>query len=165
MATPCTRSGTVRRGSDGLPAGSPVPARLNVEALKHLGNALRALGRLPEAIACFYEEGLRHAPDHALLHMAGPWSGCRWAISPGLARVRLAARGQGTLHPSPARSGLDGGRLDGRTIVVAAEQGLGDTIQFIRYSPLVARAAAGGRRVACRARLPDPWPPARASIR
>ncbi len=31
----------------------------------------------------------------------------------------------------------DGGPLDGKTILLHAEQGLGDTLQFIRYTPLV----------------------------
>ena len=37
----------------------------------------------------------------------------------------------------------DGSPLDGRTILVHAEQGLGDTLQFIRYAPLVHQR--GGR--------------------
>jgi hypothetical protein len=37
----------------------------------------------------------------------------------------------------------DGSPLDGRTILVHAEQGLGDTMQFLRYVPLVRRR--GGR--------------------
>ena len=122
-----------------------------VEALKHLGNALRALGRLTEAIAC-YDEGLRHAPDHALLHMsramvwlqsgdfARGWPECEWRL-----------RGQDLLIHRLPQPVWDGSELDGRTILIVAEQGLGDTIQFIRYAPLVARR--GGRVVVSCARM------------
>ena len=41
--------------------------------------------------------------------------------------------------------------LGGRTILIVAEQGLGDTIQFIRYVPLVGRR--GGRVVVTCARM------------
>ena len=37
----------------------------------------------------------------------------------------------------------DGGALDGRTILLEAEQGFGDAIQFLRYAPMV--SAHGGR--------------------
>src|SRR5262249_9792716 len=39
----------------------------------------------------------------------------------------------------------DGSSLEGKTILLQAEQGLGDTIQFIRYVPLVKQA--GGQVV------------------
>ena len=116
-----------------------------VAALKHLGNALRALGRLPEAIAC-YDDGLRHEPDHVLLHMSRAmvwlqmgnfeqgWPEAEWRLqNPDLFVHRL----HGPVW--------DGAELGGSTILIVAEQGLGDTIQYIRYASLAVRR--GGRVV------------------
>jgi tetratricopeptide (TPR) repeat protein len=47
------------------------------------------------------------------------------------------------LKTSFARPRWDGGDLHGKTILLHSEQGLGDTLQFIRYLPLV--ADMGGR--------------------
>ncbi len=58
------------------------------------------------------------------------WPECAWRLcSPDLPIHRL----RGPLW--------DGSELRGKTILIAAEQGLGDTIQFIRYAPWVARRA------------------------
>jgi Tfp pilus assembly protein PilF len=110
-----------------------------VEAIKHLGNVLRAQGRLAEAIEC-YNRGLALAPDHVLLHTARAmvwiqmgdfvrgWPECEWRLS-------------GVKQPIPHvdRPVWDGSPLAGRTIVIIAEQGLGDTLQFIRFAPEAAR--------------------------
>jgi len=39
----------------------------------------------------------------------------------------------------------DGGALDGRRLLVHVEQGFGDTLQFIRYVPLIQRLAGDGK--------------------
>ena len=46
----------------------------------------------------------------------------------------------------------DGSPLDGKTIVLFAEQGLGDVLQFIRYAPLV-KQRRGKVIVACHEQL------------
>ncbi len=127
-----------------------------LDAFKHLGNALRAVGRLDEAIAC-YTKALRLSPDHLLLHMSRAmvwiqmgdfrrgWTECEW---------RLQA--EDSPVPRFSQPVWDGSALDGQPILIHAEQGLGDTIQFIRYVPMI--AARGGRViVAC-------WPSMRRII-
>ena len=118
------------------------------EAHNNRGNALRELKRLDEALASYQGAlALRHdyAPAHwneALwrLLMADfdrGWEKYEW-------RWELADElwGFGS-KPAFAQPAWDGtGDIAGKTVLLHAEQGYGDTIQFCRYVPLVAEKGA-----------------------
>jgi hypothetical protein len=122
------------------------------EAHSNLGNALLEVGHVEEAARC-YEEALRQDPEHPSAHWNRAW-------------LRLLCgdfeRGweeyewrwvTGNAAPRHFRQPVwDGSALWGATILLHAEQGLGDTVQFVRYAPWVKEA--GGRVVVeCQARL------------
>ena len=118
------------------------------EALNNLGTALRAQGKLKEAIAHF-AEAQRISPNYADAH-----------FNEGLARLLAGEFKEGwgkyqwrwrakTIRPHGHRQPLwDGSRLNDKTILLHCEQGLGDSIQFIRYAKLV-KAKGGTVVVLC----------------
>ena len=117
-----------------------------VVAQSNLGTTLQRQNKLDDAIAC-YQQALRLKPDYADAHhnlgmawlqtgnLASGWSQYEWRIKVN----RL---------PEFRQSKWDGSPLAGRRILILAEQGLGDTLQFIRYIPLV-KARGGHVIVAC----------------
>jgi protein O-GlcNAc transferase len=111
-------------------------------AFINLGNALRDQGQLDTAIAA-YDQALRLASDHPRAHLnralalllkgdyAEGWDEYEWRWQvPGIAR-----------RPSPPPE-WDGSNPAGRTLLLYAEQGLGDTLHFVRYAALVQRLGA-----------------------
>ncbi|MCT7986420.1 tetratricopeptide repeat protein [Laspinema sp. A4] len=109
----------------------------------NLGVALHDYGDLAEAVAC-YDRAIAIAPHTVMFH----WNRALSLLISGDYRQGFREyewRWQTeTLKPRPFLQPIwDGSPLTGRTILLHSEQGFGDTLQFIRYIPLV--AAHGGR--------------------
>ena len=116
-----------------------------IQALSNRGIALQELKRFDEAVAS-YESALAIRPEYADAHynealcllLTGDfergWEKLEW---------RWQAEGMRSHErhfSQPQWRGLDD--LADKTILLHAEQGFGDTIQFCRYVPLVAKRAA-----------------------
>jgi hypothetical protein len=105
------------------------------ELHNNMGNVARERGDVPAAVAC-YRRAIDLRPDFADAH---------WNLSQGLLALGLFAEGwheyewrwKRPAFTSPRRDFpiplWDGGAMRGRTLLVHAEQGMGDAIQFVRY--------------------------------
>ena len=118
------------------------------DAHNNLGNALRTRGDLAASVRS-YEQALRLKPDNAQVRLSralcwleagdfeSGWPEYEWRLQcPEFA------------IPIFRQPRWDGSGLNGRSILLYADHGLGDTIQFIRYAPMV-RAFGGDVIVAC----------------
>jgi tetratricopeptide (TPR) repeat protein len=119
----------------------------SAEPLVPMGTALERLGHYQEAMTC-YHQALQRDPgcaeahwNKALLNLLlgnyrEGWTGFAW---------RWLKKGYPTQIRDFGVSEWRGEPLIGKTILIHAEQGLGDTIQFGRFIPLIAER--GGRVV------------------
>jgi Flp pilus assembly protein TadD len=107
------------------------------EPHNNLGVALADQGRLTEAATC-YEQALRLKPDYpdAHLNLAYSWF-LRGDLEAGWPGYEWRWKRRGAAQPSFRQPLWDGSSLQDQTILLFAEQGLGDTLQFIRYAPIV----------------------------
>ncbi|WP_373537654.1 tetratricopeptide repeat protein [Microcoleus sp.] len=128
-----------------------------VEAINNLGRTFLEKGAVEEAIAC-YKRAIVLSPDHASAHLnlslalllAGDLENglaeyeWRWKINEFKIGHSCFLAGPGnTVAAREYRPLWDGSDLQGKTILLHAEQGLGDSIQFIRYAAIVKNK--GGR--------------------
>jgi len=117
----------------------------HAESWSNLGRIERDRGRVEEAVGC-YDQAVRIAPGFADAHwnraialfllgrMEEAWEEHEWRWQvPGFPSVV-----RGFAQPL-----WQGEALRGRTLLLHAEQGLGDTLQFLRYVRLAAERAGG----------------------
>jgi tetratricopeptide (TPR) repeat protein len=122
------------------------------EAHMNLGNAYRDQLRLDEAIAS-YESALRLRDNSEIRLNRALLLLMRGDFKRGWPEYETCRTQRDGVPPGArSRPVWNGASLAGRTILLHSEQGLGDTLQFIRYAPLVKRVG-GTVIVACQPAL------------
>jgi tetratricopeptide (TPR) repeat protein/ADP-heptose:LPS heptosyltransferase/glycosyltransferase involved in cell wall biosynthesis len=108
-----------------------------VDAINNLGHALVDRGEFKEAFACHYRS-LELQPDHPTAHLEFALTLLVLGdLQRGFAEYEWRWRTP-QLEPREFQQPVwDGSDLQGKTILLHVEQGFGDSIQFIRYAPIL----------------------------
>ena len=113
-----------------------------VRAYSNLGTALQNSGRYAEALHC-YEQALQWAPDDPTLRLNRVLIWLRLGdLERGWPEYEWRLRSPDIPSSGLAQPRWHGQAIEGRTILLHAEQGAGDTIHFIRYAPFVRQRGA-----------------------
>ncbi|WP_321954692.1 tetratricopeptide repeat protein [Paraburkholderia bannensis] len=136
-----------------------------------LGTAQHALGRHAAALRAF-DEALRARPDLAAAHLnrSLTWLTLgdfrrglpeyEWRLDPTSRDVGFSALGLPTRTGAPVPTCAQGvprwrgEPLGERTLLIHAEQGFGDTLQFVRFVPSVIALAQAGTRIVLEVQAP-----------
>jgi tetratricopeptide (TPR) repeat protein len=109
------------------------------EALDNLGSTLARQGKWDEALS-LYEHALRLNPDYPEAHRNRSFAWlARGDFERGWPEYEWRLKCRKHRGMTFGRPRWNGENLAGKTILLHAEQGLGDSLQFIRFAPLVKR--------------------------
>ena len=123
------------------------------DAHNNLGIAYAELGRFDEAVAS-YTRCLQNRPNHVDAHMNRALTWLRKGdYAQGWAEYEWRWKKRSLTNRPLIMPQWNGFPLAGRRILLITEQGLGDTLQFVRFCPVLQRQGAGAVILECPEKL------------
>ncbi|MFM9265650.1 tetratricopeptide repeat protein [Tychonema sp. BBK16] len=113
-----------------------------VDAINNLGHAFSDLGQFQSAFSCHYR-ALELQPQNSIAHLEYALSLLLFGdLRRGFAEYEWRWRTPQLKPREFTQPVWDGSSLQGKTILLHLEQGFGDSIQFIRYAPILCNQGA-----------------------